>query len=1040
MERQGKWVERLRRLLIASVSAGILAGCSSGSTDGLNANSASSVAKHASIKAAATPVPAANMRMHFHRVEGTYSDWGVYSWAGPLVPDTVWITDRFMFANTDGYGGYVDIPVDTTQSAIQFLVTDGSGNKNCQNNQVENFSSTIATTGQEIWMLEGDCTIYASPPTITYGNLAEAHALWLNGTTIAWPGVPTTGSYQLFYAANGGINSDASGVTGADGSVPLTINSSGLSSALQTQYPYVASATALNLSASDAATMASKLTGQFAIAQFDANGNLVQVTSLQMAGLLDAIYASNAADSKLGVTFHHRHVPTFSVWAPTAKSVSLNIYANANATTATQYPMIEDSSTGIWSYEAKDASWTNSAYYTYTVNVLSRWANNAVVSNEVTDPYSLSLNANGVRSFVADLDSDALKPDGWEDQAIAPLASPTDIVLYETHIRDFSVGDQSVPTAHRGKYMAFTDLDSNGMRHLERLQRAGLTHIHLLPSFDFSSVNETGCTVPTIPNAAPNSTAQQAAVAAVGSNDCFNWGYDPFHYTSPEGSYSTNPNDGSVRVKEFRAMVKALHEVGLRVTMDVVYNHTSDAEQGTNSVLDKIVPAYYYRLNSAGYITNDSCCSDTAAENAMMAKLMIDSTSTWVKHYKIDSFRFDIMGIEPLAVITKLQTAVNKAAGRDIYLYGEGWNMGVVANNARFVTASQFNLYGTGIGSFNDRIRDSVRGGGCCDSGNTLVAQQGFINGAYYDPNAQSTQALGDLLNLTDLVRVGLSGTLKNYSFINSSGNLVTNSQVNYFGQAAGYTENPAEIINYIEAHDNQTLFDINVYKLPTTTSLADRVRVQNMGIAINMLSQGIPFFQIGQDMLRSKSMDQNSYASGDWFNALDFTYQANNFGVGLPMASSNQQNWSLMSPLLINPAIMPNNAAIATSRDYFTDMLAIRKDTTLFRMRSGQDVMNRLSFYNVGPNQLPGIIAMGLDGQNPSPYPGAKYKSVVVLFNVDKVVKTLSIPALQGKSLAIHPVQMASTADPTARTATFTSATGTFTVPPRTTVVFVQR
>jgi pullulanase len=1039
MERQGRWMQCLRRLLIAAASAGILAGCG-GSADSLGVNNPAGVAKRASIKAAVASVPAANMRMHFHRVEGTYSDWGVYSWAGPLVPDTVWITDRFMFNNTDGFGGYVDIPIDTTQSAIQFLVTDGSGNKNCQNNQVENFSSTIATTGQEIWMLEGDCTIYASPPAITYGNLAEAHALWLNGATIAWPSVPTTGSYRLFYAANGGINSDASGVTGADGSVPLTINSSGLSSALQAQYPYVASATALTLAASDASNMASKLTGQFAVAQFDANGNLVQVTSLQMAGLLDSIYATAAADAKLGVSFDRRHVPSFHVWSPTAKSVTLNVYASANATSATQYPMTRNGSTGVWSYEAKDASWTNSAYYTYTVNVLSRWANNAVVSNQVTDPYSLSLNANGVRSFVVDLDSEALKPDGWEDQAIAPLASPTDIVLYETHIRDFSVGDQSVPVAHRGKYMAFTNLGSNGMRHLERLQRAGLTHIHLLPSFDFSSVNETGCTVPVVPNAAPNSTAQQAAVTAVGSNDCFNWGYDPFHYTSPEGSYSTNPNDGIVRVKEFRAMVQALHEVGLRVTMDVVYNHTSDSGQGTNSVLDKIVPTYYYRLNSAGYITNDSCCSDTAAENAMMAKLMIDSTSTWVKHYKIDSFRFDIMGIEPLAVIKKLQAAVNKAAARDIYLYGEGWNMGVVANNARFVTASQFNLYGTGIGSFNDRIRDSVRGGGCCDSGNTLVAQQGFINGAYYDPNAQSTQALGDLLNLSDLVRVGLSGTLKNYSFVNSSGNLVANSQVNYFGQAAGYTENPGEIINYIEAHDNQTLFDINAYKLPTTTSLADRVRVQNMGIAINMLSQGIPFFQIGQDMLRSKSMDQNSYASGDWFNALDFTYQANNFGVGLPIAGSNQQNWPLMSPLLINPTIMPNSVAIATSRDYFTDMLAIRKDTTLFRLRSGQDVMNRLTFYNVGPSQLPGIIAMGLDGQNPNLYPGAKYKSVVVLFNVDKVAKTLNIPAMQGKSLVVHPVQMASTADPVARTATFSSSTGTFMIPPRTTVVFVQR
>jgi pullulanase len=191
---------------------------------------------------------------------------------------------------------------------------------------------------------------------------------------------------------------------------------------------------------------------------------------------------------------------------------------------------------------------------------------------------------------------------------------------------------------------------------------------------------------------------------------------------------------------------------------------------------------------------------------------------------------------------------------------------------------------------------------------------------------------------------------------------------------------------------------------------------------------------------LRSKSMDQNSYNAGDWFNALDFSYQTNNFGVGLPQAANNQWNWSIMSPILVNPLIAPNNAAIATARDYFTDLLEIRKDTTLFRMRSGQDVINRLSFYNVGTGQVPGIIAMGIDGRNPAPYPGAKYKSVAVFFNVDKIAKTLSIAALQGKSLSVHPVQQASTADALAKTASYASTTGTFTIPPRTTVVFVER
>ncbi len=1031
-----RWGSCWKRALGAVACMLALAGCGgNGNSGGLN--NAYAADKRVSIKTAAAAVPAANIRMHFHRAAGVYAGYGVYSWDGPLVPDVTWIVDRFLFNNTDSFGGYVDIPINTSKSQIWFLVTDASGNKNCQNDQSAPFSSDIATAGQEIWMLENDCTIYSAPPALTYGNLNEAQALWLSANTVAWPGVPATGSYRLYYAANGGLNSNSGGVTGADGSVPLAIAGS-LSPALQAKFPYVASATGLTLAPADAATIAGKLSNQFAVAQFDGNGNIVQVTSLQIAGMLDDLLAAKASTQQLGVTFPRGQRPSFSVWAPTAQSVSLNIYADANATTATSYPMTEDTASGVWTYAAHDSSWTNRAYYTYTVKVLSRWAGNTVVTNEVTDPYSISLNANGVHSFVGNLDSEALKPAGWEGHPIAEPQSPTDISLYELHIRDFSVGDQTVPAAHRGKYLAFTDLRSNGMRHLESLQHAGLTHIHLLPSFDFSSVNETGCTVPAVPSAAANSTLQQAAVVA-DTNDCFNWGYDPFHYAAPQGSYATDANDGAVRVKEFRAMVQALHQVGLHLTMDVVYNHTSDSQQGTDSTLDKIVPTYYYRLRADGSIGNDSCCADTAAENAMMAKLMSDTVKTWAVQYKVDSFRFDIMSFAPLSVIRQIQQTVNQATGRNIYLYGEGWNFGMVANDARFVQARQANLYGTGIGSFNDRLRDAVRGGGCCDSGNTLISQQGFINGAYYDPTALSTQSVGDLLALGDLVRVGLSGTLRDYSFVDSTGTLRTNAQINYFGQPAGYTENPGETINYIEAHDNQTLFDLNTYKMPVNSSLADRVRVQNLGAAINMFSQGVPFFHAGQDLLRSKSLDQNSYNSGDWFNALDFSYQANNFGVGLPPAASNQQNWSLMSSILVNPLIKPDSAAIGTARDYFTDLLAIRNDTTLFRLRTGTDVMNRLAFYNTGPNQLPGLIAMRIDGRNPTPYPGAKFKSVVVLFNVDKVGKTIAIAALQGKNLSLHPVLQRSNADTLARTATYASSSGTFTVPARTTVVFVE-
>ncbi len=874
-----------------------------------------------------------------------------------------------------------------------------------------------------------------APPSAVAVNINQAGAYWLGTSTLAWPGAPASGSYKLYYAANAGIKSGSSGIEGADGSYALTVDSAGLPAALQTRFPYLQSALSLSLGAADAANARQRLKEQLVLAQFDSAGKLVQAYSVQTAGVLDDLYAAAAAKTALGPTFDSNGVPTVRVWAPTAKSVKLNLYGAST----TSVDMTEDGATGVWSYTAPDASLVNAAYYTFSVKVFSRWAGDTVVTNEVADPYSVSTNANGQRSFLANLASAATKPAGWDGQVIPPLAHPTDIAIYELHMRDFSASDASVPAKHKGKYLAFTDTASNGMKHLKLLQQAGLTHIHLLPTADMASIDETGCTVPVIASAAADSDQQQAAVAAIKDSDCFNWGYDPQYYNVPEGSYATDPNDGLVRIKEYRAMVKSLHDSGLRVVMDMVYNHTAAAHQDSRSVLDKIVPGYYYRSNAVGDTTGDSCCSDTASENAMMGKLVIDSLKLWATAYQVDSFRFDIMGLMPKALLTQAQSELNAAAGRAIYLYGEGWNFGTVANDARFAQARQDNMAGTGIGTFNDRVRDTVRGGGCCDSGAALIGQQGLINGVYYDRNANSTQSLDDLLRLSDWMRVGLSGSLKDYVQTDRFGSSKTNAQIDYYGMGAGYVSQPQETINYAEAHDNQTLFDINAYKLPVSTSGADRVRVQNLGNALVMLSQGVPFFHAGQDLLRSKSLDRDSYNAGDWFNALDFSYQSNNFGVGLPSAEKNQDNWSVMRPILTNPLIKPSPALILTSRDDFLDLLAIRKSSTLFRLRTADDVKQRLHFYNTGAAQVPGLIAMRIDGQSPSAYAGANYKSVLVFFNVDKVAKTLTLADMQGKTLALHPVQQTSNADSVVRTATFSSTSGQFSIPARSTVVFVE-
>jgi len=1025
-------------LAVAACASLLLAGCGAGDA-GQQATQSGTRLLATTAVAAAAPVAPGSIRMHFHRVQNDAAQWGVYSWDGPQHPSSAWIADRFMFTNSDGFGGYVDIPLATGKSAIWFLVTDGNGTKNCGADQHADLNADVATKGQEVWMLEGDCTVYATQPALSFGNLAFASAQWLTRTTLAWPGAPTGGRYKLFYAANGGLAANAGGSLGLAGAEQaFDLAPAALPDAVRQKYPQLAGATGLRLSDADAAKVAAMVSGQFAIARYDGD-TLVQVTSLQTAGLLDDLYAATATQARLGVSFDARGLATFRVWAPTAKSVALNLYTSASAASGTTVPMTRDAASGVWSYTSGDPQLANRAYYTYTVQVLSRWADNRLVTNTVTDPYSLSLSANGARSFAANLDSAQLKPAGWDDQRIPKLDAPTDIALYELHIRDFSASDATVPAAHRGKYLAFTDSDANGMRHLKSLQKAGMTHVHLLPSFDFASVNERGCVTPSIPDAGADSTAQQAAVAAVADTDCFNWGYDPVHYNAPEGSYATDADDGAVRVREFRAMVQALHEAGLRVTMDVVYNHTSQSQQGPLSVLDRIVPTYYYRLGNDGHILNDSCCADTAQENAMMGKLIIDSVSLWARQYKVDSFRFDIMGFTPLDLLKRLQASVNQAAGRDIYLYGEAWNFGSVANDARFVQARQANMAGTGIGSFNDRIRDTMRGGGCCDGGQALVSQQGLINGVYTDPNALSTQTRDDALRLADLARVALSGTLRDYRFTDRFGSVRTNAQIDYFGQQAGFAANPAETINYIEAHDNQTLFDINAFRLPQSTPLADRVRVQTLGAAFNTLAQGIPFFHAGQEILRSKSLDRDSYNAGDWFNRLDYSYGgnnfANNFGVGLPMAGPNQDNWGLMAPILRNPLIRPDTRAILAAKNAFEDFLAIRADSTLFRLRTAQDVIDRLKFYNVGPDQVPGLVAMRIDGTR---YPGAQYKAVVAVFNVDKVAQTLAIPELKGRKLQLHRIQR-NGSDDVVKASSFDGASGTFAIPARTAAVFVQ-
>ena len=719
---------------------------------------------------------------------------------------------------------------------------------------------------------QADCNGPASTVLKAAATPVDARAYWLDATTLQWPGAPLDARVRL-----------------RAGSETLALASlqDALPAAVAERFRFVAPGPRFRVP--PGTDVGAWLRKGAVLERIDANGRVVDATHAQLPAALDALHGDAADQLTLGAT-HANGATTFVLWAPTARNVALCTFDSPGGPASTLFPMRRDDATGAWETRASTALGT---YYLYLVDVDVPGI--GVVRQRVTDPYSVALAANGTRSLLTDLDAPVLKPEGWDTTPRKRVAHATDLGLYELHVRDFSIGDRTVPAAHRGKYLAFTHAGSNGMRHLRALASAGITDLHLLPVYDFATVPERGCTTPTVPPAAPDAEAPQATVTAHAAKDCFNWGYDPVHFNAPEGSYATEP-DGTARILEFRRMVQALREAGLRVGMDVVYNHTMAAGQDPWSVLDRIVPGYYHRLDAIGAVERSTCCANTATEHRMMAKLMRDSVVLWATQYGIDSFRFDLMGHQPRAAMEDLRRALREATGHDIPLIGEGWNFGEVANGARFVQAAQGELDGTGIATFSDRARDAVRGGGAGDHAPVLVEAKGWSNGAN-DPR------------LADLVRVGLAGTLRDYAFTGADGVRRTLASVDYKGQAAGYASAPGETVNYVENHDNQTLFDLGVMKLPIDTPPAERARVQLLAAATVAFSQGIAYWHAGIDVLRSKSLDRNSFDSGDWFNRLDWTYTDNGFGAGLPPARDNREDWHAMRPRLaraerIRPAL----------------------------------------------------------------------------------------------------------------------------------------
>ncbi|MGZ4750476.1 MAG: pullulanase-type alpha-1,6-glucosidase [Oryzihumus sp.] len=886
-------------------------------------------------------------------------------------------------------------------------------------------------------------------------DLKKAKAYWVSRDLLAWPasGVPAGSDpallhWRLHWSPTGSLGVDAEAVTGGS-TADLTYDVSGLPASVTAAHPELKGYLALRLDRAVARQAEEVLRGQVAVGLYDDLGRLLDATGVQTPGVLDDLYASAASRRSLGVTWDGR-TPSFALWAPTARSVDLLTWPAASAADA---PVSAATRTAM--RRQGDGSWTvagrpqwRGARYLYDVEVFAPTTGN-VEHNLVTDPYSVALTLDSTRSVAVDLADPAYRPALWSGTPSPTLRQDVDSTIYELHVRDFSIGDPSVPADHRGSYLAFAD-NGNGTKHLKALAAAGLNTVHLLPTFDIASIEEDpakqarpACDLASY---APASEEQQKCVTAVAGKDAFNWGYDPWHWMAPEGSYASSAAaaDGGARVAQFRTMVGGLHRDGLRVVLDQVFNHTPASGEAPTSVLDQVVPGYYQRLNATGAVETSTCCQNVATEHAMAQKIMVDSVVSWARSYHVDGFRFDLMGHHSRDTMLAVRHALDALTlqhdgvdGRSIYLYGEGWNFGEVANNALFTQATQGQLGGTHIGTFSDRLRDAVRGGGPFDDD---PRKQGFGSGEATDPNGAAVNdgAAGSLPHDTDLVELGLAGNLRAFTFTDTEGKVVRGDQVDYNGSPAGYADQPDEVVSYVDAHDNETLWDSLTYKLPVATSMADRVRMNTLSLATTALSQTPSFWHAGADLLRSKSFDRDSYDSGDWFNTLDWTGADNGFGHGLPPEGSNSAKWPYMKPLLANPALKPSATDVATASAQAQELLRLRFSSPLFRLGSADAIRAKVGFPVSGTGDAhPGVVVMRIDDTKGTDADPA-LKGLVVVFNASPAAVAQKLPGMTGADLALSPVE-AGGADPVVKAARWDASSSTLTVPARTVAVFVQ-
>ena len=527
-------------------------------------------------------------------------------------------------------------------------------------------------------------------------------------------------------------------------------------------------------------------------------------TTVKYAHELDA-QAYTGKD--LGATYT-KEATVFKVWAPSASGVAVKLYATGSSeeagAQALSTTIMQKGTNGVWSARVNGDK--KNCYYTYLVTVNG-------VTRETADIYAKAAGVNGNRSMIVDLAE--TDPEGWKNDKHVLYDDPTDAIVWEVHIKDFSSSEVSgISLKHKGKYLAFTEngtsTDGKGEYPtcIEYLKKLGVTHVQLLPVYDYATVDESDT-----------------------ESDSFNWGYDPKNYNVPEGSYSTDPFHGAVRIKEFKQMIMALHNAGIGVIMDVVYNHTFTGE---GSWFEKTVPGYYYRMNADGTFSDGSACgNETASDHLMYRKYMIDSVLYWTNEYHIDGFRFDLMGVHDVTTMNEIRKALdnNVKDGSKVIMYGEPWTGGPLATKEPTAVKANIKMLDNRIGAFNDDYRDSVKG----HVFNGL--DKGFIQSGNGKTNLQAA----------------------------ITANTIDNQ----------WAKQPSQAIAYTSAHDNFTLYDKLVLSVKNDMSYADRdeqlVDMNRLAAALTFTSQGINFMQAGEEFARTKFGDENSYASSTEVNLLDW-------------------------------------------------------------------------------------------------------------------------------------------------------------------------